>query len=340
MAKLTNIRCEKLILNAADLPSNWHAAYAMTQRRRTSLLGEVSNSSSFFKATSETAMTVFMLGQFEGWGQAHLTVEHKAGSTPRDLDDGLNREFFQRFASPWASSTPRVSPLGGFLSDRLAIDPDTVADPFLLFELSTFSDAFNGGKAVQDPSFLKGNGESSCFDAITILPAARTLVFFESNLDVDGTHGARQHNVEQSIRHLEAAFFLTTLPESQYCGWDFRYVLLCPKNSTKTGKEFERFFTDGNNSHLDEYELRLADPENLQNLCPSRAAYRLQWDTLRSRLSQHLSVIYWSDIMAELVELGFDPQNYLRNLAAIDRHDNRLVPATKRRWTTAGIELS
>jgi hypothetical protein len=338
MAKLTNIRCEKLILDTQALPPNWNAAYGITQRRKNALLSDASNPNSFFNPTSETAMTVFMLGKLEGWGQAQLAHNHRPGCTPRNLDDGLDTEFFQRFAGPWISSSPRENGLGVFLAKRLSLNPTAMADPFLLFEVSTSSDAFNGGKTITNASFLVVDGESSCFNAITILPAARTLVFFDSKVEADGTHGASGHDLAQPLQHLETAFFLTTLPESQYCGWDFRYVLLCPRNAAKASKDCERFFLDGNDSQLNEYDLHLSNPATSKSISSNRTAYRPQWDVLRGKLKQHLEVIYWDDIMAELISLGFAPQNYLQNLAAIDRHDNKLVRATKRRWAVTGIE--
>lgn len=329
---------ERLMLDAPSLPEHWNCAYAVTKARRNAFLSSARHPDSFFKPTSETATTVFMLGRLEGWAQAQLALSDQAISTPRGKDDTWSPSFFKRFASDWNSHSPRFSPLGSFLAERLALDPNLLGDPFLLFEVRTFNNAFNGGKTIRNPSFLAVSGEWSRFDALVIFPIARTLVFFECKVESDGTHGASGHELAQPIRNLETAFFLTVLSDSQYCGWDFRYVLLCPRNELGGAKECERFFVDGHASELAKYDGYLSSASNALLLCPSRTTFHPQWQSLRENLKDKLAIIYWNDLLDAICEGGFDPNRYFEQIDPIAKDGQSLVIATKQRWNAAGLK--
>jgi hypothetical protein len=86
MPELTEIDRERLLLDCDTLPSYWHFAYGITDDRRKALLQKASHPDSFFKPTSETAMTVFMLGKLEGWEQSTLINDVETGNTPRKRD--------------------------------------------------------------------------------------------------------------------------------------------------------------------------------------------------------------------------------------------------------------
>lgn len=326
------------MLDADSLEMHWNCAYAVTEPRRKAFLSSASHSDSFFKPNSETATTVFFLGRLEGWAQAKLALSGQASSTPRGEDDVWSPPFFKPFGSNWHSSSPRFSPLGTFLAERLALDVNQLGDPFLLFEVRTFNNAFNGGKTIRNPSFLVVKNEWSRFDALAIFPIARTLVFFESKVESDGTHGAGGYDLPQPIRNLETAFFLTTLPDSQYRGWDFRYVLLCPRNALGASKECERFFVDGHTDELTKYDQRLLDIANASRICSSRASFRPQWQLLRETLRSKLAIIYWSELLDALRQQGFEPNRYFEQIAPIEKHGQSLMIATKRRWQLAGLE--
>lgn len=319
---------EKIILDADDLAEDWNLAYAITPDRRKALLDDARrHPDSFFNATSETAMTVFMLGRLDKWSQAKLPGDEH----PRSRN-GWNKAFFSRFAAPWNCSSPRTSTLGTFLAERLGLNHKSVVDSFLLFEVRTFNNAFNGGSTIRNPSFLRVDGEWSRFDALVILPAAETLVFIESKVGADGIHGAAGHDVPQPIRNLETAFFVTTLPESQYEGWSFRYMLLCPKAAGGTIRDFvEGAFEQP----LLNYDTLLSTPT--AQLHADRGKYRESWMALRDNLPQHFAVVHWDDVLNALCDSGFDPSSYLRNLATIQPSGDELVAATRGRWGIAGI---
>jgi hypothetical protein len=193
---MTNIRCERLILDGPDLPQDWYLAYGLTKDRRSRFLNEPTHSDSFFKRTSETAMTVFTLGRLEGWMQAQLVTSGVSEQIPR-TSDGWNNSFFKRLTSPWNSATHRSSALSELLSMKLGLPSESTKDLFLMFEVKTFNNALNGGKTIRNPSFLEVPGEWSKFDALVVLPFAKTLVFFECKVNADGTHGASGYDLPQ-----------------------------------------------------------------------------------------------------------------------------------------------
>jgi hypothetical protein len=201
-----------------------------------------------------------------------------------------------------------------------------------MFEIEIFNNAFNGGKAIRNPSFLLVPKKWSRFDALVILPAHHILLFIESKVGSDGTHGASGHETIQPIRNLEAAFFLTTLPESQYRGWDFRYLLLCPKSADGKRKQCEEFFLGGYGDELDRYDNHLLN-ENTA-VCAERAGYTKPWQQIRPLIKDRLAVVYWSQMMDALCKAGFDRNVYLQKLSFIDAS---IAEATKRRWIAAGI---
>ena len=339
MAAKTDIECERLLLDCETLPENWNGAYGITDQRRQAFLSDARHSDSFYKANSETAMTVFMLGRLGQWEQARLLNDIQPGATPRNKDGSWSSAFFEQFRNtPRASASPRNSALGGFMAERTGIEPNRMANLFLLFEVGTFNNAFNGGKTIRNPSFLDVKGEWSRFDAIVICPIARILLFIESKVESDGTRGASGHEIPQQIRNVETAFFLTTLPDSLYSGWDFRYILLCPKATAKLDKECERFFADRHVSDLEKYDRYLSDVANAKKVHAGRVDYREQWQEFRGTLSKRLAIVYWSEMMDALCKSGFDRKNYLHRLSSIDRHDQTIVAATKTRWDAAGIE--
>lgn len=338
MAAKTDIECERLLLACETLPENWNVAYGITDSRRRAFLSESGHSDSFFKPNSETAMTVFMLGRLGQWEQARMVNDIQSGATPRNKDGSWSSAFFKRFASPWTSTSPRNSALSRFMAERLALEPNGMADSILLFEVRTFNNAFNGGMTIRNPSFLVVEKKWSRFDALVICPIARILLFIESKVESDGTHGASGYETPQPIRNVETAFFLTTLPDSQYFGWDFRYMLLCPKAAVGVSKECEQFFAGRHDGDLNGYDSYLSDATNTVRICADRAGFREQWQELRATLNKRLAVVHWNEMMDALCKSGFDRKNYLQGLSSIDRHDETIVAATKSRWAAAGVE--
>lgn len=334
MTITNDIDFERLLLGSNSLPENWNFAYGIRDHRRKALLKNSGHSDSFFKPSSETAMTTFMLGMLEGWEQAHLVSSKEPANTPRNVDGKWSPAFFRRIADQSTpSSSYRTNALVKFLAERLRLNQDAIVDSYLLFEVRTFNHAFNGGETIRNPSFLTVEKEWSRFDALVILPVAKTLVFIESKVESDGKHSACGYNIPQPIRNLETAFFLTTLPESQYEGWDFRYLLLCPRNDEKY---CHSFFSKCYAADLDDYEEQLSN-SLVSKTFANRKKFKEPWNTLRKNLGAHLAIVYWSEMMAELYRVGFNHHKYFRNLASIEKHGTTPVEATKNRWSISGI---
>src|ERR1051326_5852270 len=101
MTNMTDLDAERCLLDCDKLPHCWHLAYGIKDRRREALRQKATHSDSFFNPTSETAMTVFMLGRLEGWEQAQLANKAEAGIVPRRKSGDWCDTFFRRFATQW-----------------------------------------------------------------------------------------------------------------------------------------------------------------------------------------------------------------------------------------------
>jgi hypothetical protein len=343
---MNELELERLLLDCEALPLGWNYSYGITDDRRRAFLSSSRHPDSFLNPTSETAMTMFMLARLDNGEQAHLIDADFNGSSPRDRAGNWSNAFFNRFGTPrWNSPTdpPRRGPLGEFFANQFGFDDHSAADPFLLLEVKTFNNAFNGGQTVRNLSFLVVKGEWSRFDALVILPAARTLVFIESKVGSDGKHGAGGHDVKQQVRNVETIFFLTNLPDSQYRDWKFRYVLLCPGAAVpQARKDCESFFQNqGHVRDLDGHDAVLKTLHESKNpdLNVGRYELRDKWADFRRDLDSKLLVLTWNQMMQALCDAGFDPVRYLDRLSRLEADLPGIVNATSERWRTSGIRL-
>jgi hypothetical protein len=177
------------------LPNDWHRYYGITQKRSHALLASQSNKNSFRNPLSETALTLFMLGQLDGWKQISTLVE-----TPRDAGDGWNKRLFSGMrASIDMLSRSRLLKAQWGTANCVPFTNRDFSNAVLVFEFEVFNCNFNdcksdAGRPFRGLSFLDlraGRGSPwSQYDAVLILPPERsdaygTIIGFESKLSSD-----------------------------------------------------------------------------------------------------------------------------------------------------------
>ena len=86
---MTNLRWLKYLLDCNNLTDDWNLSYGITKKRSDALLSSPKHSDSFFNPISETALTLFLLGNIDGWKQIGTL-----NTLPRDKDSEWNKTFF------------------------------------------------------------------------------------------------------------------------------------------------------------------------------------------------------------------------------------------------------
>jgi hypothetical protein len=105
-------------------------------------------------------------------------------------------------------------------------------------------------------------------------------------------------------------------------------------------KDCEHFFAGGHVAALSDYENYLSNPAPPRRKCASRSSFMGEWNALRNKLNEHLTVFYWDQLLDFLCDTGFRPREYFEQLSPITHHNNSLIEATRARWLAAGIDLT
>ena len=225
------------VLNSPALDAGWHLNYGIKSRRLAALLADRSGRNSFANPFSETALTLFMLGNIDGWKQLTASPEVRPRSPQHE---GWDTGFFTALRRG-----PIAPPAGQNYWGEIGAPPFGDRLDFsrsvLLFEFEVMNSAFNSinGGAFKYLSFLdmRGNPKWGAFDAFLIIPPGAgsgdnrgTLIGFEAKLNSDiSRHTEIYRHVNQIMRNLEAGFWLTHHEASRYSGWDFQYVFIAPR---------------------------------------------------------------------------------------------------------------
>lgn len=295
----------KTVLNVQqELTPNWHLAYGISSDRERTLLAAYPERNSFKHPDSETALTVFMFGNMDGWKQLG------SAQCPRNQKGDWNRLFFDALrsmdGSPEFRQVARWSRLEhGLFQDATLNWPKAV----LMFEFEIMNSKFHSvqGEPFKHLSFLDigKNTKWGAFDAFMVVPSRDqtgqrkgVLIGFEAKLKSDiSRHTKTFPYVNQVMRNLEAGYWLTHEPDSLYRNWEFHYVFVCPR------LEFEKKTTlyswmlfDANAKEqaaamyreVLQHHARNVDPQHFQSFCQmvrDRATV-LHWDQLAVALRQ------------------------------------------------------
>jgi len=333
----------EIVLNAArPLPDEWYADYGMTTERNDTLLAPFPESNSFKHPDSETALTLFMLGNLDGWKQ----LGHFNEYGPRSRNGKWNRAFFSSVRNAGIQGCPERG-LWSRLNDGIFCD-NTLnwSDGLLMFEFEVMNSAFHSidGKAFKELSFLNiaNNRKWGAFDAFMAVPSTRpteqrrgTLVGFEAKLRSDISRHTKHFDfVNQIMRNLEAGYWLTHRNGSLYRNWEFHYVFICPRLDYELKSTYYSWMLSDVASRqqaVDKYQAVLEHH--------GAAPDQQHFDAFRQMVSENITVLHW-DHLENAIRQGNDNffQEYLQLLGRLP-DSAEVLGATSQRFKYAGIQV-
>ncbi len=329
------------ILNIPYDRKDWFRWYGITERRKDSLLEGISHPNSFFNPGSESTLTLFMLGNIDGWDQYDHSID-----PPRDDSSRWDPSFFKEVVRHSKGKEDfmekDLNRSRAELLDVLDIKRDGMENIFLLFEFELYNDGIDirSEWSKEDISFLdlEDIGRWIRYDAVMILPYVERLIFFESKLRSDLSYNTQNYPyLDQLIKGLESAHLLTEKEESPFSGWDFNYVLICPKilddySLTRYNKE-----TDNIGKAIVEYNdlLNGKYSDSINDEC-----YPKHFGSFVKRAPETLKKLYWEDLADALLEENSDFfYDYFEKLEDMDL-DKKYLKGIRQRFREAGIRFS
>ncbi len=324
------------LLNSEQLSQSWHLNYGISKDRVSSLTSKPQDKNSFLNPKSETATTLFILGNMGQWIQVN-----RSGEPPRN-SRGWNPAFFESICRRYANSHTSLNvktPLRSWIANLLNISVEATDDGVLLFECEMRNSALSVGNDLCPISFLETAQQSWCLqDAIVLLPKIKCLVVIESKLCSDLSRSTSEFPlISQAIRGWESAFLLTRGRESFFHGWDFKSILLCPRKSFEyQGTYYSFVFRDPTN-HVAQYKNIL---ENEYSHKMNRELFDNYFEEFQASVSTSTYVVFWDDLARQisLDENWID--SYLSQVQEVCRRDgNAIYNAAANRFRLAGIEI-
>jgi len=328
------------LLNISNVEKDWFRYYGITEKRKDSLLRDHTHPNSIFNSNSETSLTLFLLGNIDGWSQPSIGIE-----PARDKNSRWNLSFFEKLVdcdggpaefvkenSVWDSSR---------ISDIVGLSNFDLKKNILLFELELFNQVLHlGNRNSRDNiSFLdiSESGKWIQYDAVMILPKAKRFVFFESKFKSDVSIKSQNYSrINQMIKGLEAAHLITEYEKSPYQDWDFRYVIICPKllddysltRYNKTADTIGKYLADYNDLLNDRYH------DSMNDEC-----YPKLFESFIKETPEKISKLYWKDLGKSLKD---ENQNFFADyFRELDRagFDKNKVKGLKKKFKGAGIHF-
>lgn len=319
---------------------NWHLDYGITNKRRDALIKDTQKDpNSCFNPLSETALTLFMLGNLDNWKQAgSINQENR----PRTICGEWNSQFFNGIQSadgpksiltnvedreppPWTKMKHNI-----FEQKWLDFNKSVMC-----FEFEVINKALGASKATNSTfrefSFLdldKKTRKWSQFDALMFVPAASTtpdrpdgkgaIIGFEAKLSSDCSLRTSKHvYVNQIVRNLESGYWLVNHDDSRYKGWEFHYVFICPEECMTFNTTFYSYALNDIEKTLSNYwsslKSKKADPRRVQEeerfqkfkkyASSSRNVTRMSWIDIARALHEH-DETFWVNYFKRLDNFG------------------------------------
>lgn len=308
----------KKLLNCNNLSDNWYLSYGLTEDRNNGLTSSNEHSDSFYNPTSETALTLFFLGNIDGWKQIR-TLNH----LPRTHESKWNKDFFNSvriLKNVYSKSQININ-FWNFLNEKFEIQGLDFKNSILLFEFEIMNTAFHsvGRNAFKSLSFLDINHikKWSKFDAVLIEPNKKLFVLFESKFTSDiQLKTIKYPYINQIMRNLESAFFLTNHQDSLYKDWTFKYVVICSRKNDQYKlklysyilKSIEDSLTIFKNILENEYKSSIRNIEYFEKFekeIPG-SIVKIYWDELGDVLQSNQEdffINYYNSLEGEIKEI-------------------------------------
>ncbi|MBS3817405.1 MAG: hypothetical protein KGY76_07580 [Candidatus Thermoplasmatota archaeon] len=323
----------ELLLNQNFEDEHWNLWYGITERRKRALLKDSPHPDSFFNPNSETALTLFVLGNLDSWSQISSLSERPRRRTKRS---SWSKSFFQSLSEK-ESIEKRENDLWAKpkIRKNLHLKKQQIhkEKKVLLFEFEVACKPVHCGeeKSRRNVSFLDISNKYSKvrYDAVLMIPKKKIFVFFESKLETDtSSEGEGKKRLNQIVKGLEAAFLLTNHEKSIYKDWDFRYVLICPKILDQYGLTSYHRVTDDPGRYLARYNDLL---NRKANSSVNNETYPGYFGQFVKKVTKRISKMYWDqtgEVLKSENESFF--LNYIGRLKDSDLSDRKVANVRKR----------
>ena len=318
--------------------SNWHLMYGITQTRKSALVGSSRKQESISNPKSEKFLTFFMLVNLDSWQQPIcLKMPIRQG------DNTLSDDFFNKTSvnnrDLWVKPK-EVTFSPSHLHLTSSLKKDDMNDSIFFFEEDIMSLAKRSfkGNTFKEISFLNISSKEgwSVFDAYIFLPSTKRCIFIEAKLDSDildtVTLNGEDIKISQITRAMESAFLFTHHPDSNFRGWRYDYLFICPRDKYENSQmNYSQLIPQIQEPDSDvfrnEYNnLKLDSNPTKQDL----------FKAFLSTAHKHIHVLYWDELMNLIHEN--DPNflsNYMNNLIS----NKSLYDLCKGRFELASVQL-
>lgn len=353
---MTNLRELKYLLNYNNLTDNWNFSYGITKKRCDALTKQKEKGrkdhkqrfqDSFFNPHSETALTLFLLGNVDGWKQIGtlntLSIDNDSN------DSKWSKTFFENICESQDNfdSIPARDVLWTYnkkwKEEIFECEDGSLQKSILLFEFEMMNSAFHSvqGKPFKELSFLDirklEKKKWSQFDAVLIVPNEKLFVFFESKFTSDITQTTKDFPyVNQIMRNLESAFLLTNHQGSLYKNWRFKYVFICPRKTYRYKLKYYPYVLDYIEESISLYK-EILDKEYKPSI--NKECYSKYFELFAGQSPKHISQIYWDELGKILhdKDKNFFSNYFNRLKEACLREEN--IENIKERFRDVGINI-
>ena len=325
------INVEEIFHMHCEYDSDWNAMYGITNKRKSAMVKEAEEighmgGNSSLNQNAETFLTFFSLVNLDSWQQPECLAKP---IRTRDEKNPLSASFFKMMRENKISlwSKPKAS---NYSAKRLisTLTDQMMSYSIFFFEHDIMSSAINPlrtsrNKAFKELSFLNISRKRgwSIFDAYIFLPSAKRCIFIESKLnrDISLTVKLNGENIKisQITRAMESAYLFTHHPASNFHGWEYDYLFICPRQKYESGlPEYSKAIPRVQNPNLtvlrDEY-LSLKE-----EIDPDPVKKSLFEDFLSAH-HEHIHVLFWDQLfdLLEETDPGFLAK-YMENLQLKD----------------------
>ena len=328
---------DKIIYSLLNIKSpitrTWYLTYGLTKKKRRALLNS-SHNDGLTNPTSETSLTLFVLGNIDGWEQ----IENLAVLPRVQSNSDWNGDFFDNIRGETSNFHPdskKVNHLWELVDKLDEYSRSALDDSYLLFEFEILNFKFHSisRRAFKKLSFfdISSKRKWSKFDAVLILPTIKQFIFIESKFWSDISENTSSYPIDQISRNLESAFLLTNHKDSLYLDWDFKYLFISPsiKSQSET-KKYERIinkFKDGDCNSIE-------SPYNNANNSYRRDNNEY-FDTFCKNIGKHIDRRSWNQLGKILKDE--QPNFFEKYFERFGKENNELKTMTENKFREAGL---
>ena len=316
-----SIDIEEIFHMPCEYYSDWNAMYGITNKRKLAMVKDMDPNSSL-NPNSETFLTFFSLANLDSWQQPKCLAKPIRAKYEKNK---WSSSFFKLMRENMNSLLPKPK-TSNYNAKRLI---PTLTDQMMRYSVFFFeSDIMNSAinsfrnKAFKELSFLNISRKQgwSVFDAYIFLPSAKRCIFIESKLNSDilPTVKGNGENIKisQITRAMESAYLFTHHPASNFHGWEYDYLFICPRQKYESElKEYSKIIPRIQDPNLtilkDEYLNLKIDPDPVK---------KPLFEDFLSTHHKHIHVLFWDQLFEILEEI--DPGflvKYVENLRLKDK---------------------